>query len=583
MITTLLIVGTVTVSAGAALIDYRTYGSLFRSAIILVSGSLLIGFLLQHTEMNRDNGPVILLTDGVYASDLTPAAGSRIISLESASRTNSENQQWLASVDMVPDVVETGRIIEVYGTGVNRALPEGYRWINRLKEPGDGILIDEAPNQVDTGTEFRISGRLITQAGIDSISLYRDGGRIDTLPVESDGSFSFQDRLWIEGPALYHLEAQGADTLQREPWQIRASEPAPLSVAVMLYSPSFEMTHLAEWLGNSGHHLAMRTRVGKDRFRFDDINEPPSDAVNLIDDLSAFDLLILDPREVSELQQEVILATQRAVEKGLDILLLPPSDNGEDEWQQVMESFSGNGIELTPITRIEERQWTPDIFDERNVLNSRLPLLNYDYISYGADAIPLGFFEGTRPVAIRLPAGQGSVSSHLFYQTYRWKLSGEFEHYTRFWADYIDQIITIEAPYVEFGPMVPSLNRQMVLTTSNSELEVRNIARGRRHTIPLMSGDQHFGVSYGYFWPRSAGWHQAESAGTSRWFYVYDEAWSFNDAYRRYMQTKQDIESSSVAEADGRRADNAWIPNWAWLIGFLLLQSVLWIERKLVS
>jgi hypothetical protein len=98
-----------------------------------------------------------------------------------------------------------------------------------------------------------------------------------------------------------------------------------------------------------------------------------------------------------------------------------------------------------------------------------------------------------------------------------------------------------------------------------------------------MSGDQHSGVSYGYFWPRSAGWHQAESAGTSRWFYVYDEAWSFNDAYRIYMQTKQDIESSSVAEADGRRADNAWIPNWAWLIGFLLLQSVLWIERKLVS
>jgi len=592
MITTLLIVGTIAIATGAAVIDYRTYSSLFRSAIILVSGALLIGFVLESTDMDGDTGPVILLTDGVHESDLPPAAGSTIISLESIGRANSEDLQWLASIDMLPDVVESGRLIEVYGNGSNRTFPEGYRWVNRLREPGDGILIDEAPHQVDTGTEFRISGRLITKADADSITLYRDGGRIETLPVETDGSFSFQDRLWIEGPGLYHLEAQGADTLLREPWHIRASEPASLSVAVMLYSPLFEITHLAEWLGNSGHHLAMRTRVGKDRFRLDEINEPPSSATNLTDNLQAFDLLILDPREVSEFSPELVFSIRRAAENGLDILVLPPSENGESEWHQVMESFSGEEIGLDPVSRIEERQWTPDILEPGSTLDARIPLINFNYAvnvsnaNYRfskSDAVPIVFYEESVPVAIRLPAAQGSVSSHLFYQTYRWKLRGDMELYTRFWSDYIDRVITLEAPFVEFGPMVPSINGPMVMTTSGSELEVRNLAQGRNHRIPLLSGDHHPGVSYGTFWPRSAGWHLAESDGTDRWFYVYDQAWSFNDSYRRYDQTKREIETAPDVTADDRQPDNAWLPNWAWLIGFLLLQTVLWIERKLGS
>ena len=582
----LFITAAIIISAGAALLDYRTYSSPLRSLIILISGALIVGYILQSDSIIEDKEPIILLTDGMPESDGKQVLTGSVYSLETERSERTGDVKWLSSVDQLPYVEEQGRTVEIYGNGTREKLGDQFRWVDRLSRPESGILLEQAPQQVDAGTDFQISGRLVAESQIDTVKLYRDGSLIQSHLLESDGSFSFTDRLRVEGPALYHIEGETADMLLREPWHIRATAPEPLSIAVMLYSPSFEITHLAEWLGNSGHQLAMRTRVGNNRFRFDAINNPPVEAEAILDDLSAFDLLILDPREVIEFSAGQVQSVEQAVEKGLDVMLLPPSENREREWERVMRSISGEEIGLSAVSRIEERQWTPEFLSlsgRESSTNARLATLNYNF-EQGSDALQTPvLYENREPVIARIASGSGSVSSHLFYQSYSWKLRGDMDLYSEFWSEYLNQAIKLESPFVEIGSQIPELSSRVTITTSGSNLLVRQSAQNEEWQIPLVSGAEHPGVGYGYFWPRSVGWHMAESEGVQHWFYVYEAAWSFSERYGRYRATQSEVENltpdgmrGNVSPGDGMSA------RW-WLIGFLILQVILWAERKVLG
>lgn len=576
------------ISFGAALLDYRTYGSLFRTGLILISGALIIGYILKSGQSANEGRPIIVLTDGVSDADIPKNSNAKIISLESNEVLRPGDVQWLSSVDLLADIVDSERIIEIYGNGTRENLGSEFLWIDRLTRPSPGILLEEAPQQVDAGKEFQIRGRLIAESGADTLTFFRDGEQVHTSVPDSSGSFSFSDRMTVEGPAYYQIEAEIGDTLLREPWHVRATEPGPLAIAIVLYSPSFEMTHLAEWLGNSGHRLSIRTRVGNERFRFDEINDPPADTSELTANLSSFDLGILDPREVAEFSDGELMAVRRAVDAGLDVIMLPPSDDNGSEWEEVFASISGVPVELNVISRIDEREWTPEFVNSSELdgdVNSRLPIMNYRYEEIGDTAETPGLFENREPVIVRVPVGRGSVTSHLFYQTYSWKLRGDQDLYAQFWASYFDRAITLESPFVEVSSNIPVLYDRMIVTTSGTDITIRNPSQNQSRELMLVSGAEHPGVSYGYFWPRSPGWHMAESDGSKRWFYVYDSesSWSFTEKYRRFEATRSEIKNLGSRQSDGETSTDQPISARWWLVGFLVIQVILWAERKVAG
>ncbi len=574
------ITGILAATGLAFVLDYRKYSSRFRTGLILLSGILLIGFVTEPEWWSGDESRIILLTDGARPADLPRSSQADFYSVESQDQDLMDGATWLSSVSMLSEKTEAGSVIEIYGMGTDEFLPEGLRWVNKLRSPGNGILLDNAPHQVDAGKNFEISGMIKSSDPPDSVMLFRDGSQVDIQKPDEDGQFSFQDVLWSDGPARYQIETTVADSLLSEPWNIRATEPEPLSVAVLLYSPSFEISHLAEWLGTSGHQLAIRTRVGQERFRFDDINDPPQNAEEFIDDLSGFDLLVLDPREFAELNSREIQRVKESVENGLDLMLLPPSENQQDEWEQLIEEIAGLQIPLNPIDRVEERQWTPGVVEGEELGTLRLPILDLNYSDLNEQVQVLYTFDGGSPVAIRLPVLQGSVSAHLFYGSYRWKLRGDQENYNRFWSDYLDKIITLETHYLELGSTVPKVNRRLLLATSGENLTVRDVAQNRARVIPVVAGAEHPGVSYGYDWPKTSGWHRTEAGETDRWFFVYHGSWTFSENYRRYEQTEREIQAASENTSDDIRKEPVKVPDWIWLVGFLVLQMILWVERK---
>jgi len=588
MMQVLLITVASIITIGAIVLDHRAYGSLFRAGLILLSGVTLILYIVRSDQPTGENSSIILLTDGISNADVSIDSNAQIFSLESAENTGPGNVRWLSSVDLLQEVAEPGLVVEIYGHGTRQQIKDEFLWRDRLTQPSPGLLLGRAPQQVDAGKEFQINGRLIAESGADTVSIFRDGEQIQTILPDSSGAFSFSGRLDVEGPARYQIEAELADTLLQEPWHIRAAEPDPLSIAIVLYSPSFEMTHLAEWLGNSGHRISIRTRVGDDRFRYDDINDPNAGASELIDNLSSLDLIVLDPREVSELSDEEVQSLRSAVESGLDVIMLPPSDDSGGVWEEALASISSVAVELNAISRIDEREWVPEFFDssdQEDRLNARLSILNFTYEGLDSTSDTLGLFDGTEPVIVRITSGRGSVSSHLFYQSYSWKLRGDQDLYASLWAGYLDRAVTLESPFVEVSSNIPRLYDRLIVTTSGTDITIRNPSQNQSRELMLVSGAEHPGVSYGYFWPRSPGWHVAESDGSSRWFYVYDSefAWSFTEKYRRFEATRSEIKNLGSRKPDGETpTDQPMSARW-WLISFLVLQGILWAERKVAG
>ena len=89
---TLLIAATIIITAGAAFLDYRAYSSLTRLALILASGALLIGFILEHDRTVDESGPIILITDGASDADLLSTSEATVYSVESGDGENSGNE-----------------------------------------------------------------------------------------------------------------------------------------------------------------------------------------------------------------------------------------------------------------------------------------------------------------------------------------------------------------------------------------------------------------------------------------------------------------------------------------------------------
>lgn len=589
MILTILALLAVAATIGLAFLDFRTYGVWYRPLLIILSGALLVGFILNSGSNGEDVSRITVLTDGAELYDVQTSEAT-IYSIEVNGSLHADNDQirWLSSIEMLSELEEPGRKVEIVGHGTNSRLSHQFRWVDRLRDPGEGILFEGAPQQVWTGSDFTITGKIISQAIADSVALYRDGDRINAQILPEDGKFVFTDRLQVEGPALYHVEAMVADSLHRELWHVRAVEAEPLTVAALLYSPSFEITHLAEWLGKNGHRLAMRTKVGKERFRFDEINEPPAVGAEIMENSSSFDLLILDPREFSQLSTGQIQMISESVLDGLDLLILPPTDDNESTWEQAVERLSGEEINVIAESRIEERRWSPEFIDLSRSMERpdvRLPILNYSFEGIQGETTVIGRFENREPVIIRTNAGSGSVSSHLFYQTYSWKLRGDEPLYGDFWAGYLDEIITLEVPFVDITAELPRLHERIGIYSSGSELSVRQPSGGQSVEIPLLKGFEHPGVNAGYFWPRSIGWHVVESGDSNRWFYVYDveSDWLFSESYARFQATRSDIQRLELSQTtDDPPFDELYSARW-WLIGFFIIQVVLWAERKVVG
>ena len=582
MITSILLVLVLIVTLLAIYFDFSQYRNPFRAVLILLSGALLAGFLIDPEWLPAKSAEYTIATDGTPEKELAKLDKRKLVLLNQDQKRTGPVFAHISSPQAITRYIEPGSRISLTGFGVEDNLPPDYSWNNKLTEPADGIRLTKAPTEVMSGSGFTISG-VISAENSDTLRVLRDGTQIAKIPAGHGDAFEFSDIHYTEGPVQYYFEWEDSDSGISEIWNLRVVKPERLTVAVMLYSPSFEIGNLSGHLGNRGHHFSIRTRIGDDRFRFDEMNSPPAQPENLPEKLEQFNLLILDHREFAELSSSGREYIRSEIEKGLDLLLLPPLPGAKSEWSNVFAELSGEEIQIKDLDRLEERRWISTFAEADHPELQRITLLdiNFDIPENGAIQT-LEEFEPGSPAAIRADVGSGSVSAHLFHRTYRLLQRGETEIYNRLWSSYLDRIITIQSDFLEVTEPVLVVGYPVILTTQNESMKIYSVQNGQTMEIPVYYGGEHPLFGYSVFWPESSGWHRAESGSNSRWFYVYNEdEWAFHRQYETYRNTINQLNaltnSTEIPLSDNKRS----VPGWMWLLSFLVIQGMLWAERKL--
>lgn len=570
----------------AAWWDYKTYQRWFRGFLIFLSGLMLLAFVMQPNILSSaQTANYAFITDGADLSALSTAHYDSVFTLQErdlSSGNSQKNIQWLSSASMISRHVTAGNSLDIYGVGTDEPLPDNYQWIDKLTLPEYGFILNTAPQEVEIGKPFTLNFQLESAAERDSLVIIRDGTALATVFADSSGKLEVQDQLFSEGPVHYQLDWIREDSVVTENWNIRAVQPERLSIGMLLYSPLFEMNYLAESLSEKNHHIAVRTRIGRDRFRYDDLNLPAVSAENILSNPAAFDFLILDIREFQQLQPTEKSRMIEALKNGLDILLTPPDTENLEEWERDFQEITGQTISFERLNRLEERLWVPDFVDPNLLEMNRIPVMNLNFGTFSEEMTPLLFSQNREPVSVRLNVENGSVSTHLFYQSYNWLLAGQPEIYHQFWADYLGNLITLEQSFLNVTTQIPRIDQpvNLTFTSQRAPLTIRSLSDGATITLPVINRQEHPNIGSATFWPKNPGWHLAELEKNRCWFYIYTSGWKFDDDYQAFRNTKHQIANQNFDAHFSDSSKKRKVPDWIWLISFLGLQSFLWIERK---
>lgn len=570
----------------ASIIDYKAYKSGFRTVIIVLSGVFLIGWIMEPKWWPSGTATYALLTEGYNKNSFKVSDYDSVYSIVETHK-QSQDKEWLSSVSMISEKVAEGNKIDLFGYGSKQELPIKYKWGNHLTNPSQGIVLKHAPHQVEVGEVFEMKLYLINGSTADSIWIFRDGEDLGAFSSDEDGIVLFEDRLFMEGPVSYEFEWENEGERLSENLNIRVVQPQLLTFGVLLYSPSFEINYLITHFGERGHTIISRNRIGQDRFRYDAINANTASAKAILDQLAHMDILILDASEYLMLSTSQQSQIKAAISQGLDVLLRPPSSETSKNWASVFSTLTDSDISIKTLNRIEERNWVPDMFSSEEV-TAPISLLNLDFEDLPENSVILLDYGVDEPISVRIPNGSGSVTGQLFYQTYSWLIRGESHLYNTFWTDYLSKIVIVEGSEIEIKPALPKVNNRIDIIITQPDViqkvKIGSVFETDIEEFPVLQSPGNPEVLMTQYWPKNTGWHQIEYSDKKAWIYVYgEESWKGHDEFQRFAKTENELNKLSQLEKETPESQPRKVPDGIWLIGFILLQGILWAERKILG
>ncbi|AEI50991.1 hypothetical protein [Runella slithyformis] len=322
-------------------------------------------------------------------------------------------------------------------------------------------------------------------------------------------------------------------------------KPQPLSVYFMLQSPDFESKTLAEWLGKNGSRVEMITTVAKNTQRTISINRwvNPKPFVA--------DLIITDPENAGHPM------VKKAVADGKSVLFF-------------------NIIQPEPaIKKINAAlgtQWRIRKTSNEESVG----------IGKGMTSLPYQLEENLRqrsvfgyPAAVQKVGGKVGLS--LVNETFPLKLSGDSLTYNAFWSSILQVLSpTQESAVSAVAPLWKDVRSSIVLNHFSTPIPSFSLA----HDTVLTQGsplNALTGTAEYIF--RTSGWLPFQD---SLEVYVEPEesAVSKAERLRETLRAHHQIAQGNLPTASPQVISSK-LPDWAWMLLFLLCLTALWIEPKL--
>jgi hypothetical protein len=333
-----------------------------------------------------------------------------------------------------------------------------------------------------------------------------------------------------------------AQPLQKVAFYTRKAVPA--SVYFMLQSPDFESKTLAEWLGKNGSRVEMMTTVAK--------NTQSNVSLNPSGKQKAFvaDVFITDPSNAAH------PLVKKAVADGKSVLFFNITD--PDQAVKTINSALGT-------------QWRI-----RKTSNEEAVALGK-----GVTALPYRFEDNLRqknvfgyPAAVQKNGGTVGVS--LMNETFPLKLSGDSLAYDKIWSSIFPMLSPSQEGTVSaVAPLWKNVRASFVLNKFPQPVPSVLLAQDTVSTQRSALNPLTYTTEYIF---RKSGWQSFQDS--TEVYVEAEESAAFKaERLREILGVHNQIAKVSPSTAAPQLISSK-LPDWAWMLLFLLCLTALWAEAK---
>lgn len=452
-------------------------------------------------------------------------------------------------------------------------------------EPAPGVDRIDWPRRLVLGAELTVRGSLVGMPPAVTVQLLGPGGLAATLDFDGGStSFALRTRPKLEGRWLYRLRVVSEErTLAEGTIDVEVVARELPSVLWLAGAPSFEARAVKNWLQEVGGKLLLRTRVGRERYRYDTVNGSGGDLDRLtVARLADFDLAVIDGGGWSStLSRSERAAVREAVAAGLGLLVIPPvADFLGGELAQGLST-----VEVGDLERFEIRPRGPGL----ELLPALVVPARELELDNGSQQLarPLLRDAAGRVLAASRPVGLGTVVVTLLEDSYRWPLRGEADGHRRYWAHLLAAVARHDAAAIGWqlsaGPILAGRALDLSLLSGAPWLLTIEAPLAAAVPLPLEQEVVEPSRWRARYYPRQPGWHRLLAGDQEAWFYVQEElAWLSWQQRRAGQATRQ----RALADAVGNRAPPAPARSTApvargWIFVLLLLSlASLWADEQ---
>jgi hypothetical protein len=598
--------------AGLAWLTFRRANSRRRAprlAANFLAVLSLLAMALQPQWLTRfQPSTAVLITPGANLSDWQNLPDS-VKSLPLAFALD-ETQKWKSinsKIQIVPDVAYLRRHhpqiekLHVVGHGL-----ADYDWeaLDSVRiEPHWaplqlGIKHAQWPRELALGQALQIQGVIAGWHGEENrLYLSDPGGEADSMKITSAGeaTFALQASPRETGKYLYALtlKTNEGKTRFEEKLDVVVAAPQPLKILVLESRPGFETKYLKNFLSKHRNALAIRSKISRERYRFEYFNHPEIDLTQITAILlRGFDIAIIDGSTLHELSEAERQALRAAVEReGLGVLMRPDDSVLGSERRTFSNRKFFLDFRFERFAELDERIVKPNWPGLAAGATTAIPAEPF-VIENTFGMKPLIKDEMERTLAAALQRGRGHVGLSLVRDTYRWVLEGNAPNHAAYWSFLLSEFAQKirQRDRWSLSPAKPAFVDQPVqlalITTTAHPVGIVAADAAEADSLFLQQDPIEPQRWFGTYWPRQPGWHQISCAGGEpHWFYVHDKTnWPTWQAAQKVAATQQrawqnaNLKSKMESHTHSKVEPISLI--WFFLL-FLFSCAYLWVERKL--
>jgi hypothetical protein len=467
--------------------------------------------------------------------------------------------------------------VEVLGQGLTPrdidALPDvALRF--RPGRPPVGIIALSPPGTVAPGARFLV-GATVSEARGSMIELIDPAGRVtDRGEPDAAGHVLLAGTARAAGPAIFTLRLRKDGSLIDQ-----ASVPVLVEgvkaprLLILAGAPGAEVKFLRRWATDAGYDVTTQISAGGGIV----LGDAPVrlDAASL----GRFDAAIVDDR-VWPVARDALMT---AVRSGMGLILHaggPAETTSIAQWQALGFDLKGTtrlvslalpAAPAEPIARTRHGIANEDVPTDIASPDDALPdVSRLDRVPGGTGTVPLLDDNGGTGLAAWRQAGMGRIALFTAIDSYGLILTGRRELHNDWWSALLNAVLR-PAPHTGFDPHMSWQDERLTLCDLQGPASV--IAPdGRKAMMLPVHG-------CGAYWPRVSGFHQVQTGGQMRIFYVHprNELGAARQMRDRTATMLRASDGSPNAKAPtGERASP-----WIWWIGWMAASLLLWwLERS---